>query len=403
MARLERAVGDLTRAACASMERDLPWFSRLSAANRSWVSVVAHTGIQAFVTWYAKGMPGGRDNEAAQPVPTSEVFSAAPAELARVITLRQTVELVRTAITVVEEHTAELAVPGEEARLREDILRYSREIAFAAAQVYAAAAESRGAWDARLEALVMDSIVRGEVDASVRSRAAALGWEARPGTVTAVGAVSRSADTATLPDQVHRLLRPLKVTSLTGVHDRELIVVLAGAGAPESLVERLLPLFGDGPVVIGPAVADLDDVRESIAAARAGRAAAPAWPDHPRPVRADDLLPERVLVGDLGASRRLVEDVYKPLHDLDPELVVTLSTFLVRATTLEATARLLFVHANTVRYRLSRVSDLVGLNASNPRDAQVLRTAIAVGRLAAGNTDNSAPLTSASASVHAAL
>ncbi len=54
--------------------------------------------------------------------------------------------------------------------------RYAREVAFAAATVYAQAAEMRGAWDARLEALVVDSVIRGEADESVRSRASALGW-----------------------------------------------------------------------------------------------------------------------------------------------------------------------------------------------------------------------------------
>ncbi len=53
--------------------------------------------------------------------------------------------------------------------LREGILHYSREIAFAAADVYARAAEARGLWDARLEALVVDSILSGEYDQELPS------------------------------------------------------------------------------------------------------------------------------------------------------------------------------------------------------------------------------------------
>ena len=60
--------------------------------------------------------------------------------------------------------------------MREAILLYSREIAFAAADVYARAAEARGLWDARLEALVVDSILSGEYDDALPSRIAALGW-----------------------------------------------------------------------------------------------------------------------------------------------------------------------------------------------------------------------------------
>ena len=59
-------------------------------------------------------------------------------------------------------HVAGLRRAGRRGRvLRDAVLRYSREIAFAAARVYAGVAEIRGAWDARLEALVVDVLVRG--------------------------------------------------------------------------------------------------------------------------------------------------------------------------------------------------------------------------------------------------
>ena len=96
------------------------------------------------------------------------------------MTLQQTVELVRTTIEVVEEHSAELAAPGDEAQLREAVLVFAREVAFAAAEVYAQAAEVRGAWDARLEALLVDALTRGEVGDDDLSRAAALGWSRSP-------------------------------------------------------------------------------------------------------------------------------------------------------------------------------------------------------------------------------
>lgn len=61
--------------------------------------------------------------------------------------------------------------------LENAVLHFSREIAFDAAEVYARAAEARGAWDARLEALVMDAVVRGDADDAVTSRASTLGWQ----------------------------------------------------------------------------------------------------------------------------------------------------------------------------------------------------------------------------------
>jgi DNA-binding PucR family transcriptional regulator len=42
---------------------------------------------------------------------------------------------------------------------------------------------------------------------------------------------------------------------------------------------------------------------------------------------------------------------------------------------------MLFVHANTVRYRLRRITELSGYSPSNPRHAYTLRIALTLGRL----------------------
>jgi len=41
----------------------------------------------------------------------------------------------------------------------------------------------------------------------------------------------------------------------------------------------------------------------------------------------------------------------------------------------------MFVHANTVRYRLKKVAELTGWDVLSTRDAHVLETAFALGRL----------------------
>ncbi len=140
--------------------------------------------------------------------------------------------------------------------------------------------------------------------------------------------------------------------------------------------------FGPGPVVVGPTVPDLLAAGESAAAAVAGLLAAPAWPDAPRPVQADDLLPERALAGDELARERLVQEIYRPLQSTGTALVETLAAFLEQTSSLEATARALFVHPNTVRYRLRRVTEVCGYAPADPRQALALRMALALGRLA---------------------
>ena len=55
--------------------------------------------------------------------------------------------------------------------------------------------------------------------------------------------------------------------------------------------------------------------------------------------------------------------------------------FLDQGLSVEAAARALFVHANTVRYRLRRVHEMTGYSPTDPRDAYALRLALTLGRL----------------------
>ena len=370
--RLERSMGTLSTAATARMDADLPWYRALRPEDRSWVSLVAQAGIAAFVEWL-------RDPRTPQAI-SADVFGTAPRELTRSVTLQQTVDLVRVVIAVVEERVDELAAPGEVAMLRESMLRYSREVAFAAAQVYAQAAEARGAWDARLEALVVDALLRDEVDDAVLSRAAALGWGSQQAIVALAGALPAGTSPEDAVEDLRRAARAARLEVLAGVQGERLVAVLGGSD-PTRAIHHLLGGFGPGPVVVGPAVTELSGAGTSAAAAVSALRAAPAWPDAPRPVNADELLPERALAGDATARRRLVDDVYRPLVDAGPTLAETLSAYLEQTASLEATARLLFVHPNTVRYRLRRVGELTGWSPSEPRHAFVLRVALVLGRL----------------------
>jgi hypothetical protein len=370
--RLEGSMDTLATAAVARMDEVLPWYRAMPAENRSWVNLVAQAGVAAFVEWF-------RHPEEPQAI-SADVFGTAPRELTRSVTLQQTVELVRVVIAVVEEQIEQIA-PGHEQELREAVLRYSREIAFAAAQVYAEAAEARGAWDARLESLVVDALLRGESDDSLRSRAAALGWASHDTAVVVVGQAP-DAEPEAVVDDIRRAARAHRLDVLTGVQGDRLVAILGGPADPVRATRHLVAQFGPGPVVIGPVVADLLGAGESAAAAVAGLRAAPAWPDAPRPVLADDLLPERAVSGDELARSRLVQDVYEPLLSTGTALVETLAAYLEQTSSLEATARALFVHPNTVRYRLRRVAEVSGYTPSDPRHALTLRLALALGRLA---------------------
>jgi DNA-binding PucR family transcriptional regulator len=389
--RMERATGALGTAAIAAMDERLPWYRKMSAENRSWLGLVAQAGIAAFLDWI-------RHPERNRPAVT-EVFGTAPRELARAVSLQHAVEMVRVIIDAVEAQVDELAVPGGEAELREAVLTYAREIAFSAAQVYARTAEARGAWDARLEALVVDSLVRGETEDSMHSWASALNWSSSP-VVVVVGTIGEEEGSAgrggngsngsngdigpePLIEDLRAQARRARLDLLAGVQGNRLILVLGGTDDPIAAAERFAGRFGPGPVIAGPLVRDLRAASVSARAALAALHAAPAWPDAPRPTGADELLPERALDGDDDARAALISDVYEPLLGGGPALLDTLTTYLEQGSSLEATARLLFVHPNTVRYRLRRVAELTEYTPSVGRDGFTLWVAIALGRLAA--------------------
>lgn len=381
--RRRRAVGEHTiDAIAASADRisalvrtrlgeELDWYSDLSADDRSWIGVIAQSAIRAFVDWHRAD---GETNGA-----VSSVFSIAPRDLTRSVNLAQTVEVMRLVVSVVEDQVIELAEVDELAELRLSVATFSREIAFSAAQVYAWAAESRGAWDARTESLVVDAVVRGEQDDELLSRATTLGWRDHSAVTVVVGNAPSAPDAAV--ETIRALLRRLDVDALIAVQGRRLVLVLGGATIPMSVTTPLAGRFAPGPIVIGPTVEHLDQAGTSARAALAGHRAAGGWPDAPRPALASDLLPERVLTGDAAARVELVERVHRPLRAAGNGLLETVEAYLRTGGAVEATARELFVHANTVRYRLGRVIAQIGYDMADPREAYVVQFALSLGRL----------------------
>jgi len=344
------------------------------------VGLVAQAGITSFISWF--------DDPRSTPWIAADVFGAAPRELLRSISLQQTLQLIRVTVEVVEERVKD----GDDS-LREAILLYSREIAFASADVYARAAEARGLWDARLEALVVDSILSGEYDDELPSRIAALGWHGHGEVSVLVGTTPRMLDV----DMLRRTARHLAADVLIGVQGRRLVLVIGRAeetldenGTPTStsrpsftdIAKALEPGFGDGHLVLGHEVPSLVDASKSAKTALAGFSVARSWRNAPRPALADDLLPERALAGDPVARSTLVNRVYKPLKNHSTELLTTLWCYLDNGRSLEATARELFVHPNTVRYRLKRVSDVIGWDATGAREALILQSALILGSIA---------------------
>jgi hypothetical protein len=378
LAWLRTISGELSTATLKRLEDTLPWYGDMPPGRRSAVGLVAQAGITSFISWF--------DDPKSTPWIAADVFGAAPRELLRSVSLTQTLQLIRITVEVVENR-----VTASDEVLREAILLYSREIAFAAADVYARAAEARGLWDARLEALVVDSILSGEYDNELPSRIAALGWNGHGEVCVLVGTTPRVLDV----DQLRRTARHLDADVLIGVQGNRLVLVI-GRAEPAPLesddakpplpfldiAKQLEPGFGPGHLVLGHEVPTLVDASKSARAALAGFAVARSWRNAPRPTLADDLLPERAFAGDSLARSTLINRIYKPLQAHSTELLATLWCYLDNGRSLEATARELFVHPNTVRYRLKRISEVIGWDATGAREALILQSALIVGSIA---------------------
>lgn len=368
--RLRNSLSAINTATLTALETQHSWFTALDAESRSWITMLARNGIDGFVTWFA-----GETFSAAS------VFEAAPRAMAGRISLRQTVDLVRTTTEVIEEQIHLLLPRSDRAALLLGVVYYSREIAFAAAAIYAKAAEARGAWDSRIEATVVDAVVRAETDEAVMSRASTLGWDSDSQVCVAIARAPKEMRI----DQLRKEAAKLGLDMLAAPQGNRLVCIFGGSGVPDlagayQQITQLEDKLPDGPIVVGPVVDGLASAHRSARAAASGYRAAIAWPEGPRTMLAGDLLPERALSGDGHARRILGGDIYSSLST-SKELLETCVGFLDSGSSMEATARALFIHPNTVRYRIKRIQDVTGYNPSDARDAYVLRMAITLGRL----------------------
>jgi DNA-binding PucR family transcriptional regulator len=380
--RLKQYSGRLATEAVSAMQERLPFFADLEASQRASVALVVQTTIVNFVEW----MQDPHSNVSY----TAQAYELVPQDLARRIALRHSVDMVRVTMEFFEEVVPLLARSEEQlTALTVGILKYSRDLAFTAATSYADAAEARGTWDSRMEASVVDAVVRGDTGPELLSRAAALNWDTTAPATVVVGTPAPGRDDANGrgdSERASQLARDVASrhgrAALTDVHGTWLVAIVSGHLSPtEKFLGDLLGAFSDGPVVIGPTAPMLTAAYHSASEAISGMNAVAGWRGAPRPVLARELLPERALMGDASAIVALHTDVMGPLADAGPTLVETLDAFLDSGGAIEACARKLFVHPNTVRYRLKRITDFTGRDPTQPRDAYVLRVAATVGQL----------------------
>src|SRR5271168_2109340 len=251
--RLKQYSGRFSTQAVSAMQERLPFFAELEASQRASVALVVQTAVVNFVEW----MTDPRSNVNY----TARAFELMPQDLTRRIALRHSVDMMRFTMEFFEEFVPVLARSDEQlTALTVGILKYSRDLAFSAATAYADAAEARGTWDSRMEASVVDAVVRGDTGPELLSRAAALNWDTTAPATVVVGTPAPGrgdsngeANSERASQHVRDIAARHGRAALTDVHGTWLVAIVSGHLSPtEKVFGDLLDAFSNGPVVIGP-------------------------------------------------------------------------------------------------------------------------------------------------------
>lgn len=352
------------------------WYAELSQTARDQIASVAGMGVDSFVL--------SIESPADAPEP-GRIFAVAPPELTGEISLHQTLAMVRTVLDVVIDEAPSAVPEADQDALRIRALTFGRDVGFAAAEVYAQAAEAHGAWDARLESVAVDALLH-EPGAIAVERAASAGW----GSSHAVLPIASQGHVDAMAiSKIRHVLTQRADDALISVRGDSVIIILGIHEGPDAertarALAREVAARVEGPSVIGNLVPGIVHAGPSLRSALEGLRARRAWAECPNPVQSDELLAERLLLGDELAAARLAQLVAEPLAAMGEGFVETVEAYLASGRSLEHTAKELFIHANTVRYRLGRIAEVTGWDPADPRDGLVLQLALMRRRLDLG-------------------
>jgi hypothetical protein len=253
------------------------------------------------------------------------------------------------------------------------------------------AAEQRRAERVRAQTLldVLGQIPPGEVSAHLRL----LG--ADPGLPTAAMAVTLTGGQLAydLPEVLHEGLARKGRHLIVGGTPREAIALVNGRASRKSLADELRGLVAERPGLniaagISEMAASVSQLGEALETARRGMESARHGPGPVSIMSVADIDSFDLLLASLpGSVRRSFRDhLLGPVEEYDArhgsELLRTLDIFLETCGSWQRTADELYVHVNTLRYRMQRIEELTGRRMSSMRDRTDLYLALRSGQVA---------------------
>ena len=249
----------------------------------------------------------------------------------------------------------------------------------------------------------LDGALGGELTAEeILARGEALGLDiAVPYGVAIVAFAEHGADETLLRNGQHRLRSmaaelPNADRSLVVTRGDEVVLIFPAEGEADSMAPHLVSFIERAGGAIGSELsAGLGRARESItelsgsyreasialAAARAGSSSLAVY---------GEVLIEELILRERAVARRLARTILEPL-DAHPDLLDTLVSYMANGPSLPAVAKRLYLHPNTVAYRLARVKELTGRDPKSPAGVAELFLALRASQLVGGQPESSHP------------
>lgn len=368
--------GELAPLVLQELNDKLEFFGKLDAKRRANIGLVVQSTIKHFLDWVT--------DPDSYTITTEECFGTTSLNIVDGLSLQQTVAILNTSQSFLEKVCCAIS-PNDQAvpALMMAILRYSRELGFQIAALFAAAAESRGTWDVRMESALVDAVVRGAKPEEVSSFSSALVWDATKPVVAVLGTPLRREEDHDPVPQIHELVKQMGARALAAVQGQYVVVITDAA--EEDLLNDKCPLyeaFTEAQIIVGTTSDSLETANRSTKEAFAALRVAQEMPLIPRIASANMFLPERAISGDPLAIKRLFTQTIEPLEEKATDAIKnTLRLYLSIDGGVEECARQLFVHPNTVRYRLKRVAEITGMDPLDSRERFALRIANVLGMM----------------------
>ncbi|GAB79327.1 PucR C-terminal helix-turn-helix domain-containing protein [Austwickia chelonae] len=258
----------------------------------------------------------------------------------------------------------------------ERVFTYIDDLSAASVTGHTDELETRGRARERLLERMARALAAGEPEDELRRRADRAGWEP-PLTLTAVLLPAEEAAMVRTGQDP----RTLSVTGeIPGVDDDTTVLFIPEVGSADRVALRRR-LSGRG-AVIGPTRPWVSAAASLARARRAGPREGTA------PYDTEQHLVELVVSADQEALADLRAQVLAPLAGLRPavrsRLEETLRVWLSRQGRREAMAADLFVHPQTVRYRMGQLRELYGESLDDPATVTALTVALVVPSAAGG-------------------